>query len=179
MNWQSFSLKPFLSTSILPELSITGSINRHSNNFAIHYALLGALSEVVIPVPADMRMRKNALWEETCFEFFLNVKNSSHYWEFNLSPSGHWNVYRFKAYRQGMQAESAFSSLPFSVQRHQDALQVSLRFDLDRIIAAKQALNIGISAVVKLINGKVTCWALTHPCLQADFHQRDSFIIEL
>ena len=66
-------------------------------------------------MPADMPARRDRLWEETCFEFFLAVKNSPRYWEFNLSPAGHWNVYRFADYRQGMQEEPAFASLPFSV----------------------------------------------------------------
>jgi hypothetical protein len=47
------------------------------------------------------------------------------------------------------------------------------------IIPAEQALEVAISAVIKLRSGNVTCWALTHPGPEADFHRRDSFIIEL
>jgi hypothetical protein len=133
----------------------------------------------VIPAPADTRVRKNALWEETCFEFFLGMKNADHYWEFNLSPAGHWNVYRFKTYRQRMQEEQAFTSLPFSVRIRPDALRLSLKLDLDKIVPADQALKIGISTVIKTINSEITYWALTDPGPRADFHRRDSFIIEL
>jgi hypothetical protein len=47
------------------------------------------------------------------------------------------------------------------------------------IVPSEQKLEAAISAVIKLRNGKVTFWALTHPGPEADFHRRDSFIIEL
>jgi hypothetical protein len=111
-----------------------------------------------------------------CFEFFLGLKDSDQYREFNLSPAGHWNVYCFKAYRQEMQEELAFLSLPFFVRKHSDALLLDLNLNLDMIVPAEHALEVAISAVR---SGNVTCWALTHPGPEADFHRRDSFIIEL
>ncbi len=179
MNGRNFSLKPFLSAGLLSHLEITGNIGWSSNTLAITYTLLGPLSELLIPAPAEMPSRKNALWEETCFEFFLALKNSDQYWEFNLSPAGHWNVYSFKSYRQGMQEEPAFTSLPFSVHRQPDALRLSLKLDPARIILEDQTLQIAVSAVIKALNGKKTCWALTHPGPQADLHRRDGFILEL
>ena len=179
MNDQSFSLQPFPPASPLPHLVITGNITRRSNTLAIRYTLLGYLEEFVIPPLTDMPARKNELWQETCFEFFLAVKNSQQYWEFNLSPAGHWNVYRFAAYRQGMQEEVAFTSLPFRVQNQSDYLLLALELDLDKIVQADQTLEVAISAVIRLGNGEVTYWALTHCGTQADFHRRDSFIVEL
>lgn len=172
MNNQSFSLQPFSSTNV-PDLKIVGNIARRSNTLAIRYQLLG-IADLVIP-PTDIPTRKNELWAETCFEFFVGIKNSPRYWEFNLSPAGHWNVYRFEDYRQGMQAEKAFTSLPFSVQNQSDLL---LEFDLNKIVQGG-AIEVAISAVIKSRNGEVSYWALTHCGTQADFHCRDSFIIEL
>ena len=177
-NIRSFSLKPFPSAGLLPDLKITGNVTRRSKTLAISYALLGTLSELVIPAPADLPARRNTLWEETCFEFFLRAENSDQYWEFNLSPAGHWNIYRFKSYRLGMQKEPAFTSLPFRVRRQQDAFRLSLKLDLGRIIPEDQILKVGISAVIKSINGEITYWALTHTGRQADFHRRDGFILE-
>jgi len=182
MNSRSFSLKPFQSAGLLPDLEITGSIERHSNRLSISYALSGPMDELILPEPADMRVRKNGLWEETCFEFFLGVKGSERYWEFNLSSSGHWNVYRFKSYRQGMREEPAFTSLPFSVQLYSNALLLSVGLELDKVMPPEQVsevLQVAISAVIKTIDGKTTYWALAHPGPQADFHHRDGFIIEL
>jgi hypothetical protein len=179
MNQTRFSLKPLPSDGVLPGIIISGSITRQLNALAISYVLTGNLSELEVPLPADLPARKINLWEETCFEFFLALKNSDQYWEFNLSPAGHWNVYRFKAYRQDMREEASFTSLPFTVQRQADVLLLSVEIDLNMIIAADQALRIGISAVTRSIDGSMNYWALIHPGAQADFHRKESFIVGL
>jgi hypothetical protein len=109
----------------------------------------------------------------------LAVESSPRYWEFNLSPAGHWNVYRFLAYREGMTEETAFASLPVKVRSDPDCLRLELEVDLGSIVRADQTLAIGISAVLKQISGEKTYWALTHCGPQADFHRRDSFSIRL
>ena len=180
MNGRHFSLKPFTSTGLSRELSVTGHINLTSGMLAVSYTLKGPLTKLVIPGPADMPTRRENLWEATCLEFFLALQNSIRYWEFNLSPAGHWNIYRFNSYRKVMHAEPAFESLPFSVQRHPDALHISLEFDLTRIIPpSERTVEAAISAVIRPISGEATYWALTHPAAQADFHRRDSFMIAL
>ncbi|MBW4577260.1 MAG: DOMON-like domain-containing protein [Aphanothece sp. CMT-3BRIN-NPC111] len=179
MKEQNFSLEPFPTASPVPDLKVTGNIARYSNTLAIRYRLQGNLGELVIPPPVDMPTRKNELWEETCLEFFLAVKNSPGYWEFNLSPAGHWAVYRFAGYRQGMQEEMAFTSLPFSVQNQSNSLSLALEIDLDNIVQASQTLEVAISAVIKHRDGELSYWALAHTGSQADFHQRDSFQVEL
>jgi hypothetical protein len=78
-----------------------------------------------------------------------------------------------------MQEEAAFTSLPFSVKRQPDALRLSLKLDLGKIILTDQKLKVAISAVIKPVNGELTYWALTHHGPEADFHLKDSFILEL
>ena len=179
MNAQCFSLKAFPTITPLSDLEISGSIARHSNILALKYTLNGALTELHIPAPADVPVRRHGLWEDTCFECFLAVKNSPRYWEVNLSPAGHWNVYRFAEYRQGMQEETSFQALPLSVESQADALLFALEFNLDKIISADQIMDVAISTVIKHKDGNLSYWALTHPGPQPDFHRRDSLIIEL
>jgi hypothetical protein len=179
MNGQGFSLEPFPTTGTLPLFKIAGTIARRSSTLAIRYALLGHLADLVIPAAAAVPARRNGLWEETCFELFVAVKDSPRYWEFNLSPARHWNVYRFAAYRQGMEEETALTSLPFTVQRESDCLSLALGVDLAAIVRADQALEVAVSAVIKHKNGEVTYWALIHSSPQADFHRRDGFIMTL
>jgi len=174
----SFSLEPFSPGGPGLEVKITGNIGRQANSMTIRYDLRGKLGELAIPA-ADLPARRYGLWEETCFELFLGVKDSSQYWELNLSPGGHWNVYRFAAYRQGMQEERAVPALKFRVQRQGDSVLLTLELDLDTIFPADRALEVGIAAVLKLARGGVSYWALTHGGPQADFHRRDSFIIQL
>jgi hypothetical protein len=177
MSDRAFSLQPF--DSIYPlNLEINGSIARNNHQLSISYQLLGDLAKIVIPATVDLPVRKHELWEETCFEFFLGIKNSTRYWEFNLSPAGHWNVYRFDDYRQGMQEEMAVTSLPFSVQSQSEALLLVLKLDLDKFVSADTLLEVAITTVIKSQEGNISYWALTHPGTQADFHRRDSFIIE-
>jgi len=179
INEQIFALRPFSPSSYFTDLQIRGKIVRHSNKMVILYALLGHLSDIIIQTPSAMPVRKTALWEETCFELFLAFVGSSRYWEFNLSPSGDWNVYRFDSYRQGIQEELTFTSLPVSVLNKSHSLLLSLEFNLDRIGQANQTMEVAISAVIKHKDDGVSYWALTHSGPQVDFHKRDSFIIEL
>ena len=177
MNNQSFSLVPFPSVSPPPSIKIEGTIAQGAGSLAIRYALHGHLAELLISGLTAMPTRKHRLWEETCFELFLAGKDSPQYWEFNLSPAGHWNVYRFSAPRQGMEEETRFSSLPFRVESQSDTLSLRLELDLDRIARADQLLEAAVSAVIKHKDGSLTYWALTHHGPQPDFHRRESFIV--
>ncbi|MEW5744868.1 MAG: DOMON-like domain-containing protein [Nitrospirota bacterium] len=179
MSSRSFALKPFPADGRCPDIAITGAVARRPHTLSVSCAITGPLSAIAVPEPGGVPGRKDRLWEETCLEFFLAAKNSGGYWEFNLSPSGHWNVYRFTAYRQGMREEPAFTSLPFSIDIEPDSLRLSLELDMGSIIPGDQALEVAVSAVIKTAEGSTTYWALTHPGPQPDFHRRDSFIIEL
>jgi len=182
MNSRSFSLKPFKEAEIrpdVPDVKITGAVGRQSNIFTIRYELRGPLSKLMVPAPTEMPTRRDGLWEKTCLEFFLAAKNSDGYWEFNLSPSGDWNVYRFVSYRQGVREEPAFESLPFHVRSEPDILELSLEIGLDEIIPADKALEVAVSAVIKSVHGAVTYWSLHHPGPRPDFHHREGFLIKL
>lgn len=179
MNDQIFSLKPFAKDSALPNLEVIGTIARRDPFLVIQYTLLGAVDQIVIPAQSEVPTRTTYLWEQTCLEFFLSIKNTPSYWEFNLSPAGHWNIYHFDDYRQGMQEEQAYTSLPFSTETESDAFSLSLKLDLDDIIPVGRVIDVGIGAVTQSKDGKLTHWALTHPGTQADFHRRESFTIKL
>lgn len=179
MNSRKFSLQPFPQTRPPADFKISGEIARRPHSLAIGYNLRGPLAELLIPAPADLPARQHGLWQETCFEFFLGVKQAPGYWEFNLSPAGHWNVYRFAGYRQKMAEETAFTSLALRVRHRWDSLRLALELEVDRIVAADQPLEIGLAAVIKGRDGGLTYWALTHPGPQADFHRREAFLVEL
>jgi hypothetical protein len=179
MSGRLFSLVPFTGTGFPPGLEITGSVIRLSNTLCISYLLSGPVERLAIPAPADIPARENALWENTCFELFIALKGSGEYREFNLSPSGHWNVYRFEAYRQGMKEERSFDSLPFHVLKQVESFSLDLAVDLKDIFQPDQPLEIAVTAVIKSIDGELSYWALTHEGPQPDFHRREGFIIEL
>ena len=179
MSGRDFSLQPFSPLAPRLTIEITGHIMRRPRQLAIRFELRGDMTKLVIPAPAALPARRQGLWKETCCEFFLGVKSSPQYWEFNLSPAGDWNVYRFADYRRGMAEETALTSLPVNVRRRPESLRLDLDLDLESVAPADQPLVAGIAAVVKLAGGGLTYWALTHPGAEPDFHRRDSFLVEL
>lgn len=179
MTIRSFSLTPFRAGETAPDIKITGSIGRRGNVLSVSCVLLGSLSDLAIPATEVFPGRKDRLWEETCLEFFLGVKDSEAYWEFNLSPSGDWNVYRFTSCREGMREEAAFTSLPFDIRREPEAFGLSLELDIGKIIPLRKDIELAVGAVIKTVKGVTSHWALVHPGPRPDFHRRDGFLLSL
>jgi len=176
---REFTLKPFELSKSNSKINISGNITRNENKLNITYFLQGDLSKIILSELSNIPTRKNELWRTTCFEFFLGVINSPQYWEFNLSPTGDWNIYRFNDYRQEMVEESAFIALPFNVIKQEHSLNINLEIDLSSIVSLDTNLEIAITSVVKSKKGEISYWALTHPENIADFHNRDSFAIHV
>jgi hypothetical protein len=179
MNVRSFSLRPFPAAGAPPDGAITGSIARCSHSLDIQWTFKGRPAALVIPAAVETPARRHGLWLETCFECFVGVKHSPCYWEFNLSPAGHWNVYRFSGYRLGMKEETAFTALPFTVRSQPDSLSLRMKLYVGRVVEVAQILETNVCAVLKHKSGEVSCWALVHPGPQADFHRRDGFAVEI
>ena len=177
MKNHTFFLKPF--ERIKNDLQITGEIIRDENVLTIHYRLKGNLEKIEIPATEKLPIRKNELWEKTCFELFLGIKDTPIYWEFNLSPSGDWNIYWFGDYRKSMQLEEKFESLPFNILRDSNALYLGLEFNLDGLVSVIENLEVSITTVIKTKEGDISYWALIHCGNEADFHLRDSFVLEI
>ena len=58
-------------------------------------------------------------------------------------------------------------------------MAIALDIGLDKIVPPEQAIEVGITTVIKDRDSEVSYWALTHQGTEADFHRRDSFIITL
>lgn len=182
-----FRLTPFAAT---PEtLNITGTLAIAKGEIVLTYLLEGDLTDLHLPRPSTCPERRDLLWQTTCLELFVAQAGGDDYWEFNLSPTGDWNVYHLERYRQGLTPEPAYTHLPFQVQR--DALQMTLtlRCPLPPALAERPAkppvqpggtgLEVGITAVVQATDGTLSYWALNHPGPEADFHHRGGFRIKL
>jgi len=175
----SFELIPLPDPGI-PKIKITGSLVREGNVLTIRYTLSGTIEEVRFPHLIPQPGRRNDLWQTTCFEFFLAFPDQPQYWEFNLSPSGDWNAYRMDAYRQiSFQEEELIHGLHLDIRRNVDCYHLETVVDISPILVAEKQLLMGISCVIQTLDGHETYWALIHPSSQADFHQRESFILAL
>src|SRR5215213_1037963 len=174
---QTFSLIPFPALS-LPAVTINGIVSLQDRLLALHYSLAGNIADVLLPNASQNPGRKDELWKATCFEFFLAVKDQPGYWEFNISPSGDWNVYRMDAYRRvGFQEEMAVEKLPFVCKKELGEYSLDVSLDLTPILRSEQELQMAITAIIQMKDGNETYWALAHPAPYADFHLREGFIL--
>lgn len=179
MTEHSFSLIPFPDSNS-PGIKIAGKISRQKNTLAVYYSLSGDVRDIVFPELSQQPKRKDELWTATCFEFFLAIPEQPQYWEFNLSPSGDWNIYHMDAYRRvGFREEQRIQRVPFSVRKEATCMSVEMAVDLSPIVRAQESIQIGITSIIQTNDGLDSYWALAHPKPQADFHLRESFTLEL
>ena len=183
MKRHPFTLHPFISVSQnTPNIRLTGCISRASQTIAICYELSGEFASLDWPAFAEHPERRNFLWEKTCFELFVKKKDSKGYWEINLSPAGHWNIFWFDVYRKGMREEMEIAAPIIHVDvddNHPGVRKVSTDIHLEGIITAGQPIRVAVSAIIKTIRGKIYYWALTHPGPGPDFHHREGFLLKL
>ena len=180
MSLHSFGLTPFFpSSNIPPAFEIEGTISRQQNLLSMRLNLIGNRADLLLPSPAVTPLRKDNLWQTTCFELFLAEEDHANYWEFNLSPAGHWNVYSFADYRQNMQEEAAYNRLPFTIDTSHEKFSTAVEIPLANIIATEKPLEAAVCAVIQHRNKALSYWALTHYGTQPDFHRRESFTIKL
>jgi hypothetical protein len=176
---QRFRLIPFPAPD-LPAVSLHGAFWLDHQFLTLQYRLSGDLESVLLPPISPNPKRKEELWKATCFEFFLAIKDQPGYWEFNLSPSGDWNVYRMDAYRRiGFREEPTISQLPFEFSKGSDEYCLDVSVDLGPIAGPGDELDIAVTAIIQTKDGNETYWALAHPAHQADFHAREGFILRL
>src|SRR5215207_11462987 len=134
MTRQAFRLVPFPAPT-LPAIEITGNVSFQSNFLSLDYLLSGDIAHILLPPVSRASSRKDELWTATCFEFFLAIKAQPGYWEFNMSPSGDWNVYRMDAYRRiGFREETAISQLPFGFKKESGRHLLDVSVDLSSLI---------------------------------------------
>lgn len=179
MNRHRFELLPFESGPASAGFKIYGSIERANERLIIEYSLMGPLKKILIPAPAKVPARKDNLWKESCFECFIGTELNTHYWEINLSPDGHWNLYRFDAYRSGME-EAPVCSLPASItESTADRFEIRFEVDLNAIGLANTRIRIGLCAILKTTDSKIMYWAMVHHGSKPDFHRQDGFVLNL
>ncbi len=175
---QSIMLKPFSSENAPRDCRINALLSKEGASLKVAFEVTAILTDLnILDLEPAKAQRKDKLWEHTCFEIFLAQKNEPNYWEFNLSPSGNWNVYSFTDYRKGMKPEILFDALPFDVKILSDRkLKLETAIDL-RFIQEYSYLNVGLSAVIEPNDGVISYWSVDHPKDIPDFHARKGWLL--
>ncbi|MFN6353437.1 MAG: DOMON-like domain-containing protein [Cyanobacteriota bacterium] len=180
---RGFALHPFEGSASDLGLQLVGQLARQGDHLRVSYQLSGNLDSVVLPPPAVEGPRRcDGLWEHTCVELFLAAEGGQPYWEVNLAPSGHWNLYRLEGYRQGLAPEPDRQELPFTVSHGAGGLEVALELALPTELAQacrQHPLRLGVTAVTEQRGGDLSYWALAHSGPEADFHRREDFLLRL
>ena len=174
-------LHPFQQDSVLKGIVLEGHLRWVTNQLLLHFRLEAPLKQLVCPSQSATPQRLDDLWHSTCLEAFFAVPGEPHYWEFNLSPSGDWNLYRLEDYRQGLREEPGVGigaiRLKKEVVGSAVQLEAEVALDLGETLSGVTMLEGSLSAVIEQQGRGCSFWALEHCGEEADFHRRESFIL--
>lgn len=134
------------------------------------YQVSGSIDELNLSIlkEADKFQRRDELWLDTCFEFFIQESGSS-YEEFNLSSSGDWQNYHFLNYRDTRSlSDGCVSELVTSFKPR--SYEISGVFNVPFIITREK---LRFNPVVVLKTSEQTLYyAKDHPQSKPDFHDQ-------
>ncbi len=171
-------LEPFAAAAGRPPFRVTARLERSAGNLALRVAMTG--SGLLVPATdGEQPGRRDGLWQHTCAELFVGAVGRPGYLEWNLSPSGHWNLYRFDGYREGGRPEPAITAEAPRVTRAGSELVMEADLPLAPLGLAADPLELGLSAVLEATDGTLSYWALVHPSARPDFHDRRGFLLRL
>ena len=144
----------------------------------LRYQVTGHVDDIKLPDNLEQPERTDDLWQNTCFELFLKEPGQERYCEFNFSPSGNWAAYNFDSYRNGM-TSLALAMAPEIVLEFSDThIGLEANFGLPEDWM-HQELDTGLSAVIEMLGGQKSLWALAHPEAKPDFHHRGGFTLKM
>ena len=172
-----FNLRPFNPVNA-PPVALSGCVSRQNRLLQVEFRLVGALHTITLPSRAVQPQRRPELWQQSCFELFFASHGANAYHEVNLSPSGHWNLYRFDSYRKGMREEPN-DCLKCHLLPAAQPLVVRMEIDLERIGLREKKLLIGPCAVLLSMKKPPSYWALSHPGDRPDFHNLNGQLLLL
>ena len=161
-------------------ISLVGAIEQQSPyNLNVGFWLRDPNQLILWPELVAAHPRQDFLWEDTCFEIFIGVKNQDFYREINLSPSQAWQAYHFEEYRYPEEIPPcpAYDIELNQLKRTHYGLNVSL--DFSEFMLKHQLkwhdLYLGLSAVLKTSQG-THYFAMQHSSPEADFHNKRDWL---
>ena len=169
-------LRPFQAEASLKHCSVEADLHWCGSELQLQFRLKAPSDQLICPPASATPKRLDGLWQSTCLEAFFGVPGQRSYWEFNLSPSGDWNLYRLEDYRQGLAIETGIQVKGINIRRQElgSALILESTVCLDLMDDFEQ-LECSLTAVVALQQQGCSFWALKHCSSEADFHRRESF----
>ena len=168
-------LHPFEPKPWLSGIALGGEARWSHGHLHLAFALKAPEDAVLRPKPSARILRRDGLWQTTCFEAFLALPGQEGYWELNLSPNGDWNAYALTGYRQNLTAALEISALPYTLRVIREELHIGFQLDLRNLLDPAAPLELSLTAVLEHQGNGCSYWAWQHRREKADFHQRASF----
>lgn len=178
MDTREIQLQLFATSPVDIPLVVKVAVRREDAVLRCRFEVAGCGVKLPAPSP-DGPARCDGLWRHTCLEAFVGADRDPGYCEWNLSPSGDWNLYRFDGHRKNGRPETAVTAAAPRVTRGEDVLVVEGELPLGPLGLAEALLEVGLSAVVEADDGRLTYWALAHAAARPDFHDRRGFKLRL
>ncbi len=173
LNLQCHPLTP---VSVVQDIAVDYEWKAHGSLWLRYHAEV-LLHDLDLPDLVEAK-RVDGLWENTCFELFLQESGANRYCEFNFSPSSCWAAYQFSNYRDDMRNLQLPKPPDIFLELSDSHVAMEVTLGLPDIWGAV-ALNAAFAAVIKENSGPKSYWALTHPPGKPDFHHKDCFTHQL
>ena len=167
-----FCLIPFSSHNDIHQFD--GEITRDQNIIHVHFKMLGHLSKILWPQEDNPSIRRDGLWETTCFECFISRPNSTEYLEFNFSPSLNWQCYSFLDYRQGQSTSDDLKLKQWQIDKSTNTANVHIYIECSNTEFVTNKMQINLSAVLQDENEHFHYYSLAHGSKAPDFHQAEN-----
>ena len=172
-----FSLHPFPGQDS-GGMSIQGGIARTDQALVLSFVLQGNLDDLVLATTTE-RKRCDNLWQSTCLEMFWAEEGRKNYWELNLAPNGGWNVYAFTDYRTGMRQEDRIAEPLIETAHTTEGFSLTAELKIGNLHTNKAPLRVGVNAVLKHHDSRLSYWSLAHPKENPDFHAPQTFLLRV
>lgn len=178
----TFELVPFQKTH--QPIHIVSALDYHAPaQLQLGFWVNDPEQAIIYPEKQEMQpgQRVDFLWEQTCFELFIGIKNADAYREINLSPNLTWQAYQFEEYRypEDMPPQVADDIQLLDLKKTHFGL--TAHFDVKDFLKQQQIrlhdLYFGISAVIVTAEQQ-HFFALQHQQI-ADFHNKRNWIATL
>jgi hypothetical protein len=132
------------------------------------FTIQGPIDTIIMPLHQRSPLRRDNLWKHTCLELFIHPPASRAYTELNITPSGHYNLYRFDDYRTGQTPLSI--ATPPTITSH--VTPTVATFDIT-LPALAPPVALGPAVILEHLDNTLSYWALSHPSTSPDFHLGD------
>lgn len=168
-------------------LSFEIDFNIINDHLMISYILDGSLENIsMIDQPVLPLQRKQELWTNTCFEWFVRSESIQKYWEFNASPKGEWNFYELESYRKNLteskliENPKIFQSSPymgFGTGKFICLMEHSLKELYLQNPSLMENSQFAVTSVIRWKSGEISYYSMNHRMDKPDFHSKDGFIL--